>query len=244
MKCPTCDQGFPTTSGMRKHHTKVHGRPLPNRECEGCGSRFYDEKSRRKFCDDCNPNGGENNGNWRDAMETATCRTCETEFEYYPSEKDGVFCTTCVASADGLLPENPSRRQTRVVVMCRSCGAEIKVLPSRWDSQKRGFFCDRGCYGNWLSSNIVGKAHHQWEGGTVEYGQRWWQVRRRALDRDEHRCQNCGRDADQLGQEPDVHHVKPVRSYDTPERAHRLDNVVSLCRSCHRHVEAGNIELG
>lgn len=243
MECPTCGQEFPTTSGMRKHHTKVHGTSMPNRQCTGCGSKFYDRKARRKYCDECNPNAGENNGNWRDAKETATYRICEEEFEYYPSDKDGVYCPPCVASADGLLPENPARRRTRVVTMCGGCGAEIEVLPARLASNKRGFFCDRECYGHWLSSNIVGEDHHQWAGGTLAYGQPWWKVRRLALERDEHCCQNCGRDVDQLGQEPDVHHLEPVRNHESPEDAHRLDNVVSLCRSCHRHVEAGNVEL-
>lgn len=243
MECPTCHDTFPTIQGMRQHHTKVHGEALPNRECRGCGSRFYDPKARLKYCPDCNPNAGENNGNWRGAKETASCRSCGASFEYYPSDKDGVYCRTCVASADGLLPENPARRHTRVAVKCETCGAEIEVLPSRLSSQKRGFFCDLDCYGEWLSSHVVGPDHHQWEGGTIAYGRRWWRVRRQALERDDHRCQQCGRDADELGREPDVHHLEAVRSHEAPEDAHRLDNVVTLCRPCHRRVEAGTIEL-
>jgi 5-methylcytosine-specific restriction endonuclease McrA len=49
--------------------------------------------------------------------------------------------------------------------------------------------------------------------------------------------------AEELGQEPDVHHRTPVRSFDIPEDAHSLDNVVTLCRSCHRNVEEGTIDL-
>lgn len=243
MECPTCGKGFRTLSGMRQHHAKVHGVSLPNRECKGCGSRFYDPKARQKFCTDCNPNSGENNGNWKGAREEAECRVCGAEFEYYPSNKEGVYCSDCVQSADGLLPENPSTPIPRLEVDCLHCGSTQRVLPSRVSYQTRGFFCDRDCYGKWLSENVVGEDHHQWEGGSLTYGQRWWRTRRLALHRDKHRCQYCGLTAEELGQEPDVHHRTPVRSFDNPEDAHSLDNVVTLCRSCHRNVEEGTINL-
>jgi hypothetical protein len=95
-ECPTCGKQLNTQEGMRQHHTKVHGDPLPNRTCKGCGTEFYDEKARLAFCDDCNPEAGEHNGNWKDARETTTCERCEAAFEFYPSDKEGVYCPTCV----------------------------------------------------------------------------------------------------------------------------------------------------
>lgn len=227
---------------MHQHHTKVHDIPLPNRECIGCGTEFYDRKARRKFCQGCNPQAGENNGNWKDAKDTATCRTCDTEFEYYPSNKKGVYCSDCVESADGLLPENFPKPIERIVTECRHCGADIRVLPSQVATQKRGFFCDLDCYGCWLSENVVGENHHQWQGGEIAYGKNWWGLRRQALERDDHRCQHCGASAVELGREPDEHHLTPVREFSRPEAAHTLQNVISLCRSCHRHAEEGNID--
>lgn len=243
MECPTCGKQLDTERGMRQHHTKVHGDPLPNRTCKGCGTEFYDPKARRKYCEECNPNAGSNNGNWRDAKETAQCRICGGEFEYYPSDKKGVYCPECVGSADGLLPENFSETIERISVTCPSCGSEIDVLPSVMETRRRGVFCDRACYGQWLSDNIVGERHHQWEGGDISYGKRWWRIRRQALDRDEHTCQNCGKEASDLGQEPDVHHIKPVRAFNVAQDAHDLGNVITLCRSCHRNVEVGNVEV-
>ncbi|MFB6078311.1 MAG: HNH endonuclease, partial [Halarchaeum sp.] len=105
--CPTCGKTLATVAGTRQHHTKAHGDPLPNRECAGCGVDFYDPKARRTYCDDCNPNAGEHNGNYRAATETADCRVCGDTFEYYPSDKEGIYCPSCVAAAEGLLPENP-----------------------------------------------------------------------------------------------------------------------------------------
>lgn len=107
MDCPTCERSFSSAQGMRQHHTKVHGEPLNNRQCKGCNTRFYDSNAQLKYCDDCDPNSGSHNGNYSGAKETATCQICGVMFEFYPSEKDGVYCPACVREADGLLPENP-----------------------------------------------------------------------------------------------------------------------------------------
>jgi len=242
MDCPTCGESFDSEQGMRIHHGRVHGEKLPNRTCKGCESDFYDPKSRLKYCDDCNPNAGENNGNWQGAKQTAECKLCESEFSYYPSDKDGVYCPDCVESADGLLPKNPATRK-RISTECIHCDSEIEVYPFQVELRKRGFFCDLDCYGSWLSENVVGENHHQWEGGALNYGQKWWQIRRKALERDNYTCQNCGKTADDLERNPDVHHVERVRSFDRLQQAHTLENVITLCRSCHRNVEAGNIKV-
>lgn len=243
MDCPTCGESLSGERGMRQHHTKVHGDPLPNRTCSGCGLEFYDPKARREYCDDCDPNAGEHNGNWRDAREQADCERCDSTFEYYPSDKRGVYCSDCVDAAEGLLPDNPSVKGERVTVSCQSCGDALEVRPARIDDQKRGFFCTLDCYGDWLSANVVGPAHHQWEGGPIEYGRSWWRVRRRALERDDYECQHCGIGAAELERNPDVHHLEPVRSFDDPEDARALENVVTLCRSCHRRAEEGQIAV-
>lgn len=243
MECPTCGKSLRTKQGTRQHHTKVHGDPLPNRTCSGCGFEFYDPKARREYCDDCNPNAGEHNGNWSDAAETTDCKRCGSTFEYYPSDKQGVYCSDCIAAADGLLPDNPSPKGDRVTVSCRSCGDDLEVRPTRIDEQERGFFCTLECYGDWLSANVVGPDHHQWEGGPIEYGRSWWRIRRRALERDDYGCQHCGVGSDELERNPDVHHRRPVRSFDDPEDAHTMENVVTLCRSCHRRAEEGQITV-
>ncbi|ELY70254.1 HNH endonuclease [Natrinema versiforme] len=243
MDCPTCGKSLSTEQGMRQHHTKVHGDPLPNRTCSGCGTEFYDPKARLEFCDECNPNGGTHNGNWKGGKETASCTCCGARFEYYPSDKQGVYCSDCIDDAQGLLPDNPSTKGERVVVGCEACGADLEVRPARLDEQERGFFCTLDCYGDWLSEHVVGPAHHQWDGGPIDYGRTWWRIRRQALERDEYECQHCGAEKATLGRNPDVHHVRPVRSFDDPEAAHTMANVVTLCRPCHRRAEDGQIAV-
>lgn len=241
MECPTCGRVFETSRGARQHHTKVHGEPLANRTCNGCGERFYDPKARLEYCDDCNPNAGQNNGNYSGARERTECERCGTAFGYYPSNKDGVYCSECVERADEFLgtPYAEMVDAERVSRVCKQCGQSRSVLKSEIE-RGEGQFCGRECHSEWLSENRVGEEHHHWKPGETEYSGEWWSVRETALERDDHECQRCGRAADEIGREPDVHHVTPVREFENAQDAHSIENVVTLCRSCHSKVENGD----
>jgi len=243
VECPSCGRSFESKRGARQHHTKVHGEPLDNRTCSGCGDGFYDPKARREYCDDCDPNAGRNNGNWRGAKEETECERCGSTFEYYPSNKDGVYCPDCVERADEFLgtPYAEVADAERQTKRCGYCGTEQEVLQSEIE-RGHGRFCSRECLSEWMSENRVGDEHHQWKPGDVEYSGEWWSVRREALERDEHQCQRCGKTAEEIGREPDVHHLTPVREFEEPQEAHVIENVVALCRSCHASVENGDTD--
>ena len=75
-----------------------------------------------------------------------------------------------------------------------------------------------------------------------DYGPNWQAQREKALERDGYRCRTCGAVEDPLH----VHHVRPFREYGyVPGRnrnyleANRLENLVTLCPSCHRRAEEG-----
>lgn len=232
-ECPTCGKSLATEAGKRQHHAKVHGESLPNRTCEGCGTRFYDPKARLSYCDDCDPNAGENNGNWQDATEWTECERCGDEFEYYPSDKEGVYCSECVREADEFLGDHYAEVHDiqRIERECEYCGDEFSVLPCELrDGGVR--FCSRDC---------VSEALYDGGNDPGVYTGDWYRVRQRALDRDDHRCQYCGKRREEIGREPDAHHITPVSAFEDPQEAHSLDNVVALCRSCHRYAEYGEI---
>lgn len=235
MDCPTCGKSLASERGMRQHHTKVHGDPLPNRTCKGCETEFYDPKSRREFCDDCNPNGGVHNGNWNGGTETSSCKRCDSTFEYYPSDKRGVYCPDCVENADEFLgtPYYEVHDIERVKRVCEVCGRIRTVLDSK-AKREPVRFCSQNCLRIWLSE--------QWGDTNNPYKGKWRVVRRKALERDNHTCQNCGITREEIGHEPDVHHITPVREFDDPQLAHTLDNVICLCRSCHRYAEIEMID--
>lgn len=242
MECPTCEKSLATRQGMRQHHAKVHGESLPNRTCKDCNVPFYDPKSRRKFCDDCNPNAGANNGNWRGGRETTDCDRCGDEFEYYPSEKPGIYCSGCIRRGEGLAQLGPSRVGPRVELECEHCGGVFDALRSRIGRGPTRF-CSVGCHGRWTAKNYNGDEHHAWKPGRTEYASGWLYARRRALERDEYRCQRCGVGRDRLETNPHVHHIVPIKEFDDPADAHELRNLVTLCPRCHPKVEHGVVEL-
>lgn len=244
MDCPTCGKTLSTERGMRQHYTKIHGESLPNRTCSGCGTDFYDPKARREYCDDCDPNAGEHNGNWKGAKAETECKRCGTTFEYYPSNKEGVYCSDCVAEADEFLGEHYAEVHDidRIERECDFCGSKITVLVSE-RKYGHGRFCSRSCQSEWMSENRRGEDHHQWLEGERKYTGKWWSVRREVLERDGFQCQSCGKTADQMGRNPDVHHIVPIREFEDPQEAHQLDNLIALCRPCHRNEEAGIIDV-
>lgn len=86
-----------------------------------------------------------------------------------------------------------------------------------------------------------------------DYGPNWQQQRQKALQRDDYRCQTCGAGPDFVGHDRPqsglglhVHHIRPFRDFGyVPEQnesylqANRLDNLITLCASCHRRAEEG-----
>jgi 5-methylcytosine-specific restriction endonuclease McrA/plasmid maintenance system antidote protein VapI len=124
-------------------------------------------------------------------------------------------------------------RGNRVTVECDNCSKQKTVYETFLTDGRK--FCDQSCQGEWLSENQVGEEHPLYQGGTTpSYGSGWETVRKKVLERD-NLCQVCGDTPD--SRELDVHHIKPVREFDSPEKAHSLDNLVALCRSCHRKIE-------
>ena len=96
---------------------------------------------------------------------------------------------------------------------------------------------------------MVGENSPSWKGGTIEYyGPNWRKQRRAARKRDGYKCRVCNKK--QKGRALDVHHIKPFRDFgyvpgknDNYREANRLTNLISLCKSCHKNVECGLIDI-
>lgn len=152
------------------------------------------------------------------AIDTSTCDGCGDTFKYYPSDKSGVYCPSCV-SDDSV----------------------------SWGGTKL-FGEDNPMFGKTGRDNPMfgktGEDSPTWRGGYDDtYNGEWHSKRKEALQRDDHTCQRCERSREELGQSPDVHHIEPVRTFDDPKDAHYVDNLVSLCRRCHGLVEHGGAEI-
>jgi len=121
------------------------------------------------------------------------------------------------------------------ILECDVCGNEFYCKKSHLDRRR---FCSIECVGMHHRTR-TGEDHHRWKGGSSreDYTGIWWVNRRKALERDNYECQICGRGEDELGMNPDVHHTIPVRSFSHSDEAHKLDNLIVLCRDHHRQWE-------
>jgi len=88
-----------------------------------------------------------------------------------------------------------------------------------------------------LSEALVSKLRDSklWKNDPNEYGKNWQKQRDLARARDNYRCQLCG--VSETDHTHDVHHKIPYRLYPIPEQANHLDNLITLCKRCHKQVE-------
>jgi hypothetical protein len=157
-ECPACGRTFETRRGVGVHHYHAHGEHLPNRNCRHCGQEFYC-KHEKKYCsnecrDEATSFEGSNNPNYRDGTESTECLICGDEFEYYPSNRKGMYCSDCVertAWRDPPVPsgsENTRWRET-VELECSVCGDPIERFPSEVTGKVA--VCSEDCRSEWLS---------------------------------------------------------------------------------------------
>lgn len=110
-------------------------------------------------------------------------------------------------------------------------------------------------FGSWAEALDIAGLPRRERGGSLPidvgskfetYGVNWYEMRQQALQRDRFRCQDCGMEQsehrDEYGRGLDVHHIMPVRQFDTPEDANILLNLITLCRDCHRKWEQFSLE--
>ena len=94
--------------------------------------------------------------------------------------------------------------------------------------------------GYWLSlaPETVDRLAEQglWSNAPNQYGPNWAAQRDLARQRDEYRCRVCG--APENGRSHHVHHLTPFRAFNSYLEANQLANLITVCPSCHRRVEA------
>src|SRR5215212_9075898 len=93
--------------------------------------------------------------------------------------------------------------------------------------------------GYWVSLSEETLAHLReaglWTNDPNNYGPDWMRIRDRVRARDKYTCQVCG--AVETNRQHDVHHKIPFRTFTSYVEANRLDNLTTLCPSCHHKVE-------
>ena len=75
-----------------------------------------------------------------------------------------------------------------------------------------------------------------WFSDPNDYGENWETIRQQVLVRDAFRCSLCGK-AGSSALKLHVHHKKPFRTFADPTAANNLNNLITLCETCHQRVE-------
>lgn len=243
--CPSCDEVLNTERGKKQHHTKIHNEPLPNRTCKDCGGEFYDPKSMNQYCNSCNSREGKKNPNFKNAKSKSKCEVCGEEFEYYPSDKEGIYCSDCQEESvikNNLISQpqfgenNPNWSGGKTQISCDFCEEEFKRYDFEINNSEFNF-CSPSCQNKWLKGRKDIDIRSLFNENTSEKSiDKWFQVRREVLKRDNFSCQVCQNDKFNFNH---VHHLIPKDIFENENEAHYKKNCITLCVSCHTTVENG-----
>jgi len=239
-ECPTCGRDdFASRKGMKQHHAKTHnkvlGRETTTLVCDNCGDEYEqrsDKIERSSYCS--RPCKDEEHGGWKQDHITSDCEVCNEKFTHHPS-KERRFCShKCHYKwlHDYMSGDN-SPLTNKVERVCDECGKLFKRQKSRAELNKRNY-CSSDCY----FENHTGENAPRWKGGSINYyGETWLPQRRKAIDRDDEQCQDCGMTRDQHydehGTDLEVHHKTPIRTFEDTADANTLSNLITLCTTCH-----------
>ncbi len=98
-------------------------------------------------------------------------------------------------------------------------------------------FCDSECFEKW-KREADKEPLIRLDGHPDKRGGNWESQAQQARERDLYTCQTCGATEKELGKQLDVHHILPYRMFKSNVEANRLENLICVCHSCHRKIEA------
>lgn len=172
---------------------------------------------------------------------TLECEVCGEEFsEKYAKKDSRRFCSPeCDRKwrSEAFSGEGNPYDYNQIQFTCEWCGESYTRNAAQKGSTR---FCSPECVIEWRSREFSGENHPRWkDNGEYYRGPNWERQREKARNRDGHECQHCGDSDSQLV----VHHIKPYVEFDDYKEANRVQNLITLCQSCHSNVEWGNIDI-
>jgi len=245
----------------RECANKFMGKDGLDTECAECGNEIhvppsqieevegYEQKNH--FCNkDCESSFksrewvGENHPSWDGGRERVSCEECGGTYKVHPHNLEETRFCSMECSRENWKKEKEEYN-------CASCGDIVKKMAHSVKGENTT--CSKECHKKYMSEIRKGESNPAWKGGRFEYyGPNWPEQREAALERDGYSCQECDMTRDQHYQNYDedlhVHHKVPRRqiidreepTLDQFELANSLDNLVTVCTSCHRKLESNN----
>lgn len=134
------------------------------------------------------------------------------------------------------LREQYVQQEKGMIAIAEECGCGPSTV--------RNHLLNHGIETRSWPGGITGKDHPLWNGGNQRYGDGWTETKRKAVrERDDHTCQDprCSvTQADHLDEYDEqlhVHHLRKARDVDGAEERNAPENLITLCRDCHRRWE-------
>ena len=185
---------------------------------------------------------------WDERIATVTA----TEADYYTQASEGATLEVLdVTDAD---ERGPARKAHGTVLVTSQASGYRKI--KRYTHETVGFGeidlppreFQTTAYWLWVAPEV---AEQLMDEGVLlrpnDYGPNWESQRDAARARDGFRCQQCNALEPRGGPQHHVHHLRPFREFgyvrgenDNYRLANELDNLITLCPSCHRKVESVN----
>ncbi len=128
-----------------------------------------------------------------------------------------------------------------VKVTCAVCSKILKV--PKWYAERgvKLYFCSPKCSEEWRRKAYPSDEELIKLDGRPEFkGANWPLQSQKARERDSFTCQECGVTESNLGRQLDVHHIISFRFFKSSLEANQLNNLITLCHSCHMKLEAKN----
>lgn len=220
----------------------VHIPPSQVKEVDGYEQKNY-------FCDkDCESSFKsrewvkEDHPSWDGGRDRVYCEKCGGEYYVKPTKVERTkYCSReCVYKAQSVEPEEYN---------CANCGEIVEKMAHEVKGDETT--CSKECFEEFMSSIRKGEDNPCWQGGRFEYyGPNWSEQREKTLERDEYCCQECDMTRDEhyqnYNEDLHVHHKvkrRQIIDEENPtieqfELANSLDNLVTVCKSCHRKLES------
>lgn len=228
-KCSNCGGEVIGVSHSRKRNGEKTEHIFCNRDC-------YDEFRRKKM--------EQVYGNCKGCGKSLSRASC--------GHYESVYCShECRVATKKAKPKR-----------CRSCNSLFTPVKyhhgaGRMISYNAGKTCSEDCRlelirtdekrKEKISKAFTGQNHPNWQGGPQIHhrgarGSGWPKARRAALKRDRYTCQHCGiTEADHIkktGKGLEVNHIRPFWQFGGDnQKANRISNLESLCKSCHQKAD-------
>ena len=173
------------------------------------------------------------------------CKICFKPFKVYISNISRKYCSrNCYTkSLIGKPTWNKDKKTGELNCKCKVCNKEFHLKPFAI-KRGRGVYCSKKCFHFDRKTFMLGEGNHQydkhwgagegnpnWRGGLsfIRYPLGWNKTFKEQIrNRDGYKCKICGKPEIENNKRLDIHHI----NYDKKDL--NIDNLISLCMSCHR----------